>query len=56
LPRDGTIKDNNKRETNELGSKITIERKKQIKAGSRLKKIKLVEIMNKDWKDLSDEI
>lgn len=33
-----------------------IEREKQIKAGSRLKKIKLIEMMNKDWKDLSDEI
>ena len=31
-------------------------REKKIKAGSRLKKIELVESMNKEWKDLYDEI
>ncbi|MBS1751467.1 MAG: GIY-YIG nuclease family protein [Bacteroidetes bacterium] len=29
---------------------------KRIKAGSRIKKIKLIEQMNPDWKDLWDEI
>ncbi len=33
-----------------------IAREKQIKGGSRLKKIKLIEEMNCGWKDLSDEI
>jgi putative endonuclease len=33
-----------------------IEREKQIKAGSRKKKIELVEQMNLDWKDLYDEV
>ena len=33
-----------------------IEREKQLKAGSRLKKVKLIETMNSDWKDLSEEI
>ena len=31
-------------------------REKQIKAGSRKNKIKLIENMNKNWKDLYDEI
>ncbi|KAA9034599.1 GIY-YIG nuclease family protein [Ginsengibacter hankyongi] len=33
-----------------------IEREKQIKAGSRKKKLELIKIMNPDWKDLWDEI
>ena len=33
-----------------------IEREKQIKAGSRSKKIKLIEKMNPDWKNLSGEL
>lgn len=33
-----------------------IEREKQIKAGSRQKKIKLIEIDNLNWNDLSAEI
>jgi putative endonuclease len=33
-----------------------IEREKQIKAGSRAKKNKLIESMNPEWKDLYDEI
>ncbi|MBI1806520.1 MAG: GIY-YIG nuclease family protein [Ignavibacteria bacterium] len=33
-----------------------IVREKQIKAGSRRKKMTLIESMNKEWKDLSDEI
>ena len=32
-----------------------IEREKQIKAGPRKKKIELIESINPDWKDLSDE-
>lgn len=31
-----------------------IEREKQIKAGSRASKIKLIELTNKEWKDLSE--
>jgi len=31
-------------------------REKQIKAGSRKKKIELINSMNPDWLDLSDEI
>ncbi len=31
-------------------------REKQIKGGSRKKKIDLIESMNKDWKDLFDEM
>ena len=31
-----------------------IEREKQIKAGSRAKKIQLIESINPDWKDLFD--
>jgi putative endonuclease len=33
-----------------------IAREKQIKGSSRLKKIGLIEGMNKDWKDLYDEL
>jgi putative endonuclease len=33
-----------------------IEREKQIKAGSRSKKIELIESINPNWRDLSDEI
>ncbi|MBI4548912.1 MAG: GIY-YIG nuclease family protein [Ignavibacteriae bacterium] len=33
-----------------------IAREKQIKAGSRKKKIKLIEGMNPQWKDLYDEL
>ena len=33
-----------------------IEREKQIKAGNRASKIKLIELMNPEWKDLWDEI
>ena len=33
-----------------------IAREKQIKAGSRRKKIALIEDMNPDWRDLYDEI
>jgi len=33
-----------------------IAREKQIKAGSRRKKIALIERMNPDWRDLYDEI
>ncbi len=33
-----------------------IGREKQIKAGSRVKKLVLIEGMNPDWKDLYDEI
>ncbi len=33
-----------------------IAREKQIKAGSRIKKIELINSMNKDWKDLYDEL
>ena len=34
--------------------KQAIEREKQIKAGSRKKKIMLIESINSEWKDLSD--
>lgn len=34
----------------------TISREKQIKAGSRKKKIELIESMNPEWKDLYDEL
>jgi putative endonuclease len=37
--------------TNDI--RVAIAREKQIKAGSRKKKIALVESMNPDWKDLS---
>ena len=33
-----------------------ISREKQIKAGSRQKKIDLIENMNKEWRDLYDEL
>lgn len=33
-----------------------ITREKQIKAGSRKRKIKLIEKSNSEWRDLSDEI
>jgi len=33
-----------------------IDREKQIKGGSRMKKIELIEKMNPNWKDLSEEI
>ena len=33
-----------------------ISREKQIKAGSRQKKINLINAMNKAWKDLSEEL
>jgi putative endonuclease len=33
-----------------------ISREKQIKGGSRKKKLELIESMNPDWKDLYDEI
>lgn len=33
-----------------------IAREKQLKAGSRMKKIQLIEAMNPEWKDLSDEL
>lgn len=33
-----------------------IAREKQIKGGSRSKKVKLVESLNPDWKDLSDTL
>ena len=36
--------------------KAAIEREKQIKAGSRKKKLSLVESMNPEWKDLYDSI
>lgn len=32
-----------------------IQREKQIKAGSRAKKVRLIESMNEEWKDLSIE-
>ena len=33
-----------------------IHREKQIKGGSRAKKIELIESMNKEWKDLYDDL
>ena len=33
-----------------------IEREKQIKGGSRRRKLELIEAMNSEWKDLSDMI
>jgi putative endonuclease len=38
----------------DIGGAIT--REKQIKAGSRQKKIILIERVNKEWKDLYDEL
>jgi putative endonuclease len=42
----------------EMGESITvaIEREKQIKGGSRQKKIDLINSLNPDWKDLYEEI
>ena len=42
----------------ECGENMTaaIEREKQIKAGSRKKKIMLIESQNPEWKDLYEEI
>ena len=36
--------------------KDAYKREKQVKAGSRKKKVKLIESLNPDWKDLFDEI
>ena len=36
--------------------KDAIAREKQIKAGSRAKKLQLIENVNPDWKDLYDEL
>ncbi len=33
-----------------------IEREKQIKAGSRMKKIELIESINEDWEDLASQV
>ena len=33
-----------------------IDREKQLKAGSRKKKVALIELMNPDWKDLYDTL
>jgi len=38
------------------GIKVAIAREKQIKAGSRKKKIELIEKVNPEWKDLIEEI
>ena len=35
--------------------KVAIEREKQIKGWTRLKKIELIESMNPEWKDLSED-
>jgi len=40
--------------TNDINS--AIQREKQIKAGSRQKKINLINSINKEWKDLYDDI
>jgi len=41
----------------EFDSIITAQaREKQLKAGSRAKKIKLIEAMNPEWRDLYDEL
>lgn len=42
----------------ELGENMfaAIEREKQLKAGSRKKKLQLIEAKNSDWRDLFDEI
>ena len=40
--------------TNDINS--AIHREKQIKSGSRQKKIDLINSINKEWKDLYDEI
>lgn len=36
--------------------KAAIEREKQIKGGSRGKKVRLIDAMNKEWRDLAEEI
>ncbi len=36
--------------------KYAIEREKQIKSGSRKKKLELIESINPDWKDLYEEL
>jgi putative endonuclease len=41
-------------ETNDI--EVAIEREKQIKAGSRKKKIELIKDLNPNFKDLSDQI
>ncbi len=38
------------------GIREAIMREKQIKGGSRAKKISLIENMNKEWKDLYDDL
>jgi putative endonuclease len=41
----------------EFNSIITArEREKQIKSGSRMKKIKLIESLNPEWKDLTESL
>jgi putative endonuclease len=40
--------------TNDINS--AIQREKQIKAGSRQKKIDLINSLNEEWKDLNNEI
>ena len=37
-------------------SNAAILREKQIKAGSRQKKLDLINVLNKEWKDLANEI
>ncbi len=36
--------------------RYAIQREKQIKSGSRLKKIELINSINKEWRDLCDEL
>ncbi len=36
--------------------KVAIAREKQIKAGSRQKKLDLINGLNKEWKDLADDL
>ncbi len=42
----------------EVGGDIygAIEREKQIKAGSRRRKLELIRALNPDWRDLADEL
>lgn len=42
----------------EVGESIlaAIEREKQLKGGSRLKKVQLIDGMNPDWKDLTEHL
>jgi putative endonuclease len=35
---------------------VAIQREKQIKAGSRKKKVELINSINSDWSDLADEL